>query len=112
MKIKLFFCYITTNPTKTVLYVGASNNLPQRLTEHYLNRGLPATFAGRYRCYNLVHYETFYKAADALRREAQLKGWTRKKKEELIESQNPEWKFLNADVMVWPPPLDAVKRGK
>src|SRR5687768_3943637 len=112
MRIKQFFCYITTNPTKTVLYVGASNNLPQRLTEHYLERGLTFTFAGRYNCYNLVYYETYYRAGDALARESQLKGWTRKKKELLIETENPDWKFLNAEIMDWPPSKDASKRGR
>ena len=41
-----YFTYITTNPQKTVLYVGMSNTLTQRLIEHYLNRGNPKTFAG------------------------------------------------------------------
>jgi putative endonuclease len=112
MKPKQFFCYITTNPTKTVLYVGASNDLPQRLTEHYLNRGLTSTFAGRYNCYNLVYFETYLKPGEALAREIQLKGWTRKKKEQLVESENPDWKFLNNDIMDWPPPPDAVRRKK
>jgi len=111
MKPKQFFCYITTNPTKTVLYVGATNNLPQRLIEHYLNRGLEPTFTGRYNCFNLLYYEIFYSATDAFSRENQIKGWTRKKKELLIETQNPDWNFLNKDIMEWPPAKDAVKRG-
>ena len=32
---------------------------------------------------------------NALDREKQIKGWTRKKKEDLINSFNPEWRFLN-----------------
>lgn len=111
MKPRQFFCYITTNPTKTVIYIGVTNNLPQRLTEHYLNRGLKATFTGRYNCYNLIYYETYSRAKDALAREIQLKGWRREKKEDLIASENTNWNFLNADIMEWPPPPDSVKRG-
>ena len=36
-----YFTYITTNPRKTVFYVGVTNNLERRLTEHYENRGKP-----------------------------------------------------------------------
>lgn len=110
MEIKRFFTYITTNPTKTVIYVGASNDLPQRLSEHYLNRGQNATFAGRYNCYNLIYFETYYSSGDAFARESQIKGWTRKKKVQLIEIENPDWRFLNADIIEWPPKDDAVKR--
>ncbi len=105
-----FFCYLTTNVSKTVIYTGMSNDLPQRLTEHYLNRGKKETFAGRYHCYNLVYFERFLKPGKALERENQIKGWTRKKKVALIESVNPTWKFLNEEVMPWPPDENAHSR--
>lgn len=110
MKPTQFFCYITTNPTKTVLYVGATNNLPQRLTEHYLNRGAKSTFAGRYNCHCLLYFEVFNKVSEAFAREKQIKGWTRKKKGELITLENCAWKFLNSEIMEWPPGKDATKR--
>jgi len=103
--------YILTNPTKTVLYIGVTNNLPQRITEHYLNRGLQATFAGRYNCFNLLYFETFNNPTDAIAREKEIKGWARKKKEILIESENPDWKFLNSEIMGWPPHKDAATRS-
>jgi putative endonuclease len=49
MRYYNYFVYIVTNPTKTVLYTGITNNLPQRITEHYLNKDSIKTFAGRYR---------------------------------------------------------------
>lgn len=49
--------YIVTNFTKAVLYTGVSNNLQQRLAEHYLSRGDPQTFAGRYNAFYLLYYE-------------------------------------------------------
>jgi putative endonuclease len=44
---------------------------------------------------------------DAIRREKEIKGWIRKKKEQLIESENPE-RFLNSDIMTRPPEKDAI----
>ncbi len=111
MKLHQYFLYIVTNPTKTVLYVGIANNLPQRITEHYLSRSSQKTFAGRYYCYNLIYFEMGKYVEDIIRREKEIKGWTRKKKEILIESENPEWRFLNEDIMEWPPGKDAMKRS-
>jgi len=71
----LYFVYIVTNHEKTVLYIGISNNLEQRLTEHYFNKGKPKTFAGRFFCYNLIYYEEFQYVNDAIAREKELKGW-------------------------------------
>ena len=81
-----------------------SNKLEQRLAEHYFNRGNPKTFAGKFYCYNLVYYEEFQYVNDAIAREKELKGWTRKRKEKLIKTKNPEWIFLNKKVCShWPP---------
>jgi putative endonuclease len=111
MRFHNFFCYITANPTKTVIYVGACNDLPLRLTKHYSNRGQLKTFAGRYNFYNLIYFEQYQFVNDAFARELQIKGWSRNKKITLIESENPEWKFLNSEIMDWPPPVDAYVRG-
>jgi putative endonuclease len=94
-----FYVYITTNPIKTVLYVGVTNDLPRRLQEHTENRGNPKTFAGKYYCHNLVYYEHFTHINYAIDREKEIKKWSRAKKNTLIASLNPEWKFLNEEVM-------------
>lgn len=78
--------YITTNPGKTVLYIGVTNDLKRRLFEHYENKGNKETFAGKYNCYHLVYYEHFVSVNEAIKREKELKGWSRKKKEALIKS--------------------------
>lgn len=110
MQIRRYYCYILTNPTKTVLYTGITNNLGQRLIEHYLNRGKQSTFAGRYNCYNLIYFEAFNSPEDAIHREKEIKGWTRSKKETLIATYNPEWKFMNSEITDWPPGADAAAR--
>jgi putative endonuclease len=89
-----YYVYITTNPAKTVLYIGVTNSLPRRLGQHYENRGNNDTFAGRYFCYNLLYYEQFTDIKAAISREKELKGWTRAKKDALIATLNPAWDFL------------------
>jgi putative endonuclease len=94
-----FFVYITTNPNRTVYYIGIINDLRTRLTQHFENSGDPKTFAGKYYCYNLIYFERHTSPEHAIEREKQLKGWSRSKKEALIKNQNPELKFLNYKVM-------------
>jgi putative endonuclease len=98
-----YFTYIITNSTKTTLYTGMTNNLEQRLIEHYLNRGQPKTFAGRYYCFYLLYYERFPSQSMAVEREKEIKDWNRPLKEQLITEFNPSWKFLNSEIMDWPP---------
>ena len=107
---RCYYTYIITNHKKTVLYIGVTNNLIQRLTEHYINSGNPNRFAGRYHCYYLLYFEIFQFIKDAIKREKELKGWKRIKKERLIESKNPDWNFLNEQIMDWPPPIDSTHR--
>ncbi|WP_420386117.1 GIY-YIG nuclease family protein [Roseivirga sp.] len=108
---KVFYIYITTNPNRSVLYIGRTDNLLQRMTEHWINRGQPETFAGKYYCYNLIYYEETPYVLNAIHREKQLKGWRRSKKEELIKHSNPELKFLNNEIMEWPP-VNPFHRGE
>lgn len=104
MKIHSYYTYITTNPAKKVLYTGMTNDLAQRVIEHYLNRGQHKTFAGRYYCYLLVYYEEYQWVQDTMAREKEIKGWTREKKLKLIQETNPSLNFLNAAIMdIWPP---------
>lgn len=91
-----------------VLYTGVTNNLPARISEHYLNRGNPSTFAGKYYCYNFLYFKSF--GYDAIVFEKRIKGRSRKKKETLILDRNPTKRFLNEDIMEWPPSLEMIPR--
>jgi putative endonuclease len=93
-----FYVYITTNPTRTVLYTGVTNDLARRLYEHFENKGNKNTFAGKFYCYNLIYYEHFTDINQAIAREKEIKKWRREKKDALIATLNPEWKFMNDDV--------------
>jgi putative endonuclease len=103
-RLEKYHTYIVTNPNRTTLYVGVTNNLPARITEHWKERGKPDTFAGKYYCYNLIYYEEYQFIQTAIARETEIKKWSRKKKEALIATKNPTWMFLNEKVCgCWPP---------
>jgi len=74
------------------------------MVEHYQNKGNKKSFAGKNFCYCLVWYDTFPSSYEAIRAEKYIKGKKRSRKEDLIEKNNPEWKFLNKEVLgEWPP---------
>ncbi|MFS4466621.1 GIY-YIG nuclease family protein [Maribacter sp. 2210JD10-5] len=87
------YCYILTNKNETVLYIGATNDIHRRMNEHK-HRIYPNAFTKRYNCDILVYFEEFDNVKDAFKREKQLKAGNRKRKEELINSINPEWNDL------------------
>lgn len=89
--------YIMTNPTNTVLYTGVTNDLARRVWEHKNKLGPNSSFTRRYNIVKLVYYETFETIPAAIFREKQIKGGSRQKKIDLINSMNPEWKDLYED---------------
>jgi len=90
--MKDYYVYIMTNKSKT-LYTGVTNNLTRRVYEH--KNKLIDGFTKKYNIHKLVYFELFNNIEDAIRREKQIKGWIRKKKIDLIESMNPDWKDLS-----------------
>lgn len=89
--------YIMTNKYNTVLYTGVTSDLPRRVTEHKERKG--RTFTGRYLATKLVYYELTERIDDAIAREKQLKGGSRQRKIDLINSINPEWRDLSTDFL-------------
>lgn len=81
-----------TNSHNTVLYTGVTNNLERRVQEHRAGKG--SGFTGKYNVDKLVYFECGDDVNSAIAREKQIKAGSRKKKEELIGSINPEWKDL------------------
>ena len=84
-----FWVYILTNQRRTVLYIGVTNGLLKRVSEHSLAGH--SSFARRYHVSTLIYYENFNDPRDAIDREKQLKRWSRLKKETLIGRFNPGW---------------------
>ena len=93
-----YYVYILTNKTKTVLYVGVTNNLKERLYSHKNPLPFSKAFTAKYRCYYLVYYEHFFEIEAAIKREKQIKGWSRAKKNALITGFNPSWRFLDEEI--------------
>jgi hypothetical protein len=60
------------------LYIGVTNNLARRIYEH--KHGLVSGFTSKYPIHRLVYVEEFGRADEAIAREKQLKGWSRRKK--------------------------------
>lgn len=87
-----YFVYIMTNKRNTVLYTGVTNDLGRRIFEHK-EKELPG-FTKRYNVTKLVYYEVYDDPYNAICREKQIKGGSRKKKIDLIQSENPEWRDL------------------
>ncbi|WP_317166960.1 MULTISPECIES: GIY-YIG nuclease family protein [Winogradskyella] len=92
--------YITTNPYRTTLYIGITNNIQRRLDQHFFDsQNSRKSFAGKYNCIYLVYYEGFEYPREAISREKELKKWRREKKNKLITTFNPKWKTLNNQVI-------------
>ncbi|MBI2075475.1 MAG: GIY-YIG nuclease family protein [Candidatus Harrisonbacteria bacterium] len=84
-----------TNKTNSVLYTGVTSNLEKRTYEHK-NR-LVDGFTKKYNLNKLVYFEIFDSIQDAIAREKQIKGGSRRKKIALIESMNADFKDLSDD---------------
>jgi putative endonuclease len=97
MRYQNYFVYILTNQRHTVVYIGITNSLERRQSQHAITSR--RHFARQYNADKLVYFEAFSSPRTAIAREKQLKGWRRSKKEALIAVSNPEWRDLMAEMM-------------
>ena len=88
-----FYVYILTTYNHKVMYIGVTNSLERRVYEHC--NDIFKGFTQKYHVHKLVYYECFKDIRNAIAREKQLKGWTRAKKNALVETKNPEWKEID-----------------
>jgi putative endonuclease len=86
-----FWVYILSNRSH-VLYIGVTNNLGKRVTQH--RKQTPGSFTTRYKITRLVYFERYQYINNAIAREKELKRWTRAQKIALIESANSTWEEL------------------
>lgn len=84
------------NAHHTVLYTCVTNNLARRVYEN--KNGLGSQFVKKYNVHKLVYYEIGNDVNATIAREKQIKGGSRKKKLDLINSLNPEWKDLYDEI--------------
>ena len=81
-----------TNTYNNVLYTGVTSDLRRRVFEH--REGLGGGFTSKYKVRKLVYYEVTPSVQAAIAREKQIKGGSRRKKIDLVNSMNPEWRDL------------------
>lgn len=81
-----------TNKWNTVIYTGVTNDLKKRVFTH--KKGLEHGFTKKYKLNKLVYYECFNNIIDAIMREKQIKAGSRRKKDNLIFTLNPQWNDL------------------
>ena len=91
------YVYILTNAPHSVLYVGVTRNLLERLRQHKSKE--TEGFTKRYNADHLVYYEELPSAYDAITREKQLKAGPRRKKMALIDDFNPTWRDLYHEIV-------------
>ena len=91
------YIYILTNKNNSVLYIGVTSDLTKRLRQHRTSQ-FKNSFTSRYNVTKLVYFEEFLTIEDAIHREKQLKGGSRKKKIQLVEKFNQGWKDLNDEL--------------
>jgi putative endonuclease len=89
---KQYYIYILANERNTVLYTGVTGDLTRRVYQH--REKLVEGFTKRYHVTKLIYYEETQDAVAAIEREKQIKGWSRKRKVELVNSFNPDWDDL------------------
>lgn len=89
---KQYYIYIMTNFENGTLYTGVTNDLVRRVYEH--KNKLVDGFTKKYGLDKLVYYEVIDSIEQAILREKQIKGGSRKKKLCLINNFNKNWNDL------------------
>jgi putative endonuclease len=88
-----YHVYILASRRYGTLYIGVTNNLSQRMSQHQ-SKATPG-FTAQYDVTRLVWYESYERIGEAIAREKALKKWRRDWKLRLIEEMNPEWEDLS-----------------
>jgi putative endonuclease len=89
--------YIITNQNNKVLYTGVTSMLRARIWEHK-TKFYPKSFTAKYNCTKIVWYQIIPRIEEAIEREKQIKGGSRRDKEALISNMNPTWRDLWDDI--------------
>lgn len=80
--MKQYYIYILASESGKTIYIGITNDLIRRIYEH--REGLVEGFTKKYNIKKLAYYEMVNDVNIAIKREKQLKGWLRRKKDDLI----------------------------
>ncbi|MGH6870133.1 MAG: GIY-YIG nuclease family protein [Rhizomicrobium sp.] len=92
MRDHVYFVYMLASKPQETLYVGVTNDLLRRVTEH--REGLVPGFTVKYGVKKLVWFEQYGDINLAIAQEKRLKRRRRDWKRSLIEMDNPHWADL------------------
>lgn len=90
-----YYVYILSS-AHGALYIGVTNDLERRLYEHKAK--LVEGFTKRYNIDRLMYFEATDDVLSVIERKKQIKGWTRRKKYDLIRNQNPKLVDLSSSL--------------
>jgi len=92
---KKYYTYILTHERNHIFYVGITNNIERRISEH--KESTHGTHVGRYNIKKLVYFEEHSDVRIDIKREKTIKKWKREWKRNIITEQNPEWLDLSSE---------------
>jgi putative endonuclease len=96
VRVRQYYLYILASRPGGALYVGVTNDLVRRIYEH--RNGFVDGHTKRYNIRQLVYFEVFSTARDAIQREKNIKHWPRAWKTHLIAQKNPTWRDLYEEI--------------
>jgi putative endonuclease len=94
--MRQFYLYILASRPGGALYVGVTNDLVRRVYEH--KNKLIAGHTKNYQIDQLVYFEAYPAARDAIQREKNIKHWPRAWKTRLIATTNESWRDLYGEI--------------
>lgn len=93
--MKTGYTYILANKKNWTLYIWVTSNLIQRILQH--KEKTYQWFTAQYQVDKLMYYEEYDTIEQAIWREKQLKWGNRKRKIDLIETNNPNRNDLSTE---------------
>lgn len=90
--MKQYYIYILTNKYRTTFYIGMTNDLNRRTSQH--NDSMGSVLTSKYNLTDLIYYELYNNVDQAISREKKLKNWKKEWKINLIKTTNPNLETL------------------
>ncbi len=95
--MRRFYVYMLASRPGGAIYVGVTNDLVRRVYEH--KSGAVAGFTKRYGIDQLVNFEIYDTAYQAIEREKNIKHWPRSYKARLMAEKNDSWRDLYEEIV-------------
>ncbi len=92
MRKEQFYVYILASRQEGAIYIGVTSDLIKRVYQH--RNAIIQGHTSKYNIKQLIYYEVYESAEEAILREKRLKKWTRAMKNNLISKYNPLWEDL------------------